>query len=37
MYTEVPPKVAWLAQSVEHGTPDVKVVSSSPVMGVEPT
>lgn len=28
---------AWLAQYTEHGTLDLKVVSSSPTMGVEPT
>lgn len=28
---------AWLAQSVEHRTLDLRVVSSSPTLGVEPT
>ena len=27
----------WLAQSVEHATLDLGVVSSSPMVGVEPT
>ena len=29
--------VAWLAQSVEHVTLDLKVVSTSPLLGVEIT
>ena len=28
---------AWLAQSVEHVTPDLRVMSSSPTLDVEPT
>ena len=28
---------AWLGQSVKHATLDLRVVSSSPMVGVEPT
>ena len=28
---------AWLAQLVEHATLDLRVVSSSPTLGMEPT
>ena len=28
---------AWLAQLVEHATPDLGVMSLSPILGVEPT
>ena len=28
---------AWLAQSGEHATLDLRVVSSSPILGMEPT
>ena len=31
------PRGAWLAQSVEHATLDLSVVSSSPKLGAEPT
>ena len=27
----------WLAQSVEHATPDLEVTGSSPMLGMEPT
>lgn len=31
------PRDAWLVQSIEHATPDLKVMSSRPMLGVDIT